>query len=95
MSDVKPPEFVDGTQSTNTTPRTAPTEVTKPDLPSVIDDREAVPQSYVWLANGEIRKCNDADLPVGSGDAPFGHWQEGNKVHTVVAVYPAEITLKG
>jgi len=92
----EPPEVEGSTKpkpkSTSvSTGRTAPTEATKSQVKVVEVDEDAIPQSYVWLANGDVKLCNDEDLPgtAGSGN-PFGHWIEDGKVFQVVAVYPKE-----
>jgi len=72
----------------------APTEFSTPDVKAVEEEEDTRPKSYVWLANGQVKKCYDDDLPAhGTGD--FGHWNEGNNVHLIVAVYPVEETVKG
>lgn len=74
------------------TNRAAPTaEAQTQDKPVAKEDPNAVPQSYVWLADGSVLRVNNEDLPGASGaqDA-FGHWQRGNKVYSIVAVHPVE-----
>jgi hypothetical protein len=83
-------------QVTPTGRKVAPTESVKQDLPTRDESEDETPQSYVWLANGEVLRVDDEDLPTGGGTgAPHGFWQTGNKVHQVVGVYPVESTLKG
>lgn len=66
-----------------------PTAVSDAPKPSAKPAVEA--QFYVWLANGDVKRVKESDLPgVGGTNAIFGHWQEGNKVFTVVGVYPVE-----
>jgi len=79
------------------TGRDAPsTESVTQDKPETKADEVKVPQSYVWLNNGEVLRVNDEDLPGASGaQNAFGHWQRGNKVYTVVAVHPVEDVLEG
>jgi hypothetical protein len=80
------------------TSRKAPAkgEGVKQDKPEVKEDPNANPQFFVWLANGEILRVDEEDVPTASGsNAPFGHWQRGNDVHHVVGVYPAEVTVEG
>lgn len=72
----------------------APSETSKPDVATRKDETEDKPQSYVWLANGTVKRCYNEDLPA-TGGGDFGHWNEGDKVHTIVAVYPVEETVKG
>lgn len=54
------------------------------------------PQYYVWLANGDVKRVKESDLPAqGAGtNAVFGHWQIGNNVFTIVAIYPVEDVVK-
>jgi hypothetical protein len=77
--------------------RNVPTESVKQDRPVQEEEENLTLQSYVWLANGEVLLVDDEDAPTPSGgtNAPYGHWQRGNQVHTVIGVYPAEITVKG
>lgn len=50
---------------------------------------------YVHLANGEVKRVTEVDLPPSGGiEAPYGHWQSDNKVHLIIGVYPVEI-VKG
>jgi hypothetical protein len=78
------------------TGRTAPaTEAVKQDRPEPKADVNAVPQSYVWLANGVVLRVNDKDLPGASGASnQFGHWQTGNSVFEIVGVYPVESVVE-
>lgn len=70
---------------------TAPTDTVKQERPVRKAEEDVKPQSYVWLANGVVRRVFDEDLPGASGSAnPFGHWQESGKVYQVVGVYPVE-----
>lgn len=76
------------------TAREVPTEAVKQDLPKSNEAEVKEPQSYVWLANGQVLLVNDADLPGASGvNDPYGHWQTGNKVFQIVGVYPTEVTV--
>lgn len=53
------------------------------------------PQYYVWLANGDVKRVKESDLPTPAGtNAVFGHWQEGSKVYTIIGVYPVEDVVK-
>lgn len=74
----------------------APTKLSKSDAPKPKVVEEDKPQSYVWLADGRVLRANDEDLPgpAGHGNA-HGHWQDGDKVYQIVAVYPVEIDVKG
>jgi hypothetical protein len=65
------------------------TAVSDAPKPSTAPKPEA--QFYVWLANGEVVRVKESDLPmVGGTNAVFGHWQVGNKVYLVIGVYPVE-----
>lgn len=71
-----------------------PTTVSQ-DRPAKFSEPVPEEQFYVHLANGEVLRVNQSDLPEGtSTNAPMGHWQQGNKVHTVVGVYPVETIVK-
>lgn len=73
----------------------APTKASKSEAPEPVVEEDEVPQSYVWLANGEVLLADDEDLPGNAGHGAYhGYWQRDGKVHTVVAVYPVETTLK-
>lgn len=48
------------------------------------------PEVYMWLANGDVKRIKTSELPTG-GHQHHGHYEDGNKVHTVVAVHPVEI----
>lgn len=51
---------------------------------------------YVHLANGDVIRVKESDLPVGSGtNAPLGHWQRGKSVFLVTGIYPVESTVEG
>jgi hypothetical protein len=78
------------------TGRKVPTETSKSEAPAPKVEEDVIPQSYVWLANGEIVKANDEDLPghAGAGN-PHGFWQKDGKVHTIVGVYPVELNAEG
>lgn len=73
----------------------APTEATKSQVRTQEVEDDQVPQSYVWLVNGEVLLANDEDLPPHSGKgAELGYWEKDGKVFPIVAVYPVEVTLK-
>jgi hypothetical protein len=75
---------------------TAPKTAVKQDLPEKTTVEEETPQSYVWLANGQVLLVDDEDLPGhAGGTAQHGFWQQGDKVHSIVGVYAKEITVKG
>lgn len=72
----------------------APTETATQDLPESQEEENAEPQSYVHLGNGTVLRVNDKDLPAPAGaGAPNGFWQQGNKVHHVIGIYPVESTV--
>jgi hypothetical protein len=71
--------------------KAAPTEATKSQVKVPESKEEETPQSYVWLANGEVVLCNDEDLPGSAGNNnPHGHWMQDGKVFQIVGVYPKE-----
>lgn len=75
--------------------KTAPTETSTSDAPKRQEVEEEKPQSYVWLANGDVVRAFDEDLPGSAGGQnPHGHWQVGNKVYNIVAVHPVETEVK-
>jgi len=59
------------------------------DKPEPVVDDTAADESYVWLADGSVLRVANADVPQG-GHLTLGHWQRGDKVFQVVAVYPVE-----
>ena len=70
---------------------TAPKEASKSEAPTRSEVVERTPQSYVWLANGEVLLVNDEDLPGSSGaQNPHGHWQKDGKVYEIVGIYAVE-----
>src|SRR3954451_9355876 len=55
--------------------RAAPTEATKSQVKTREAEEDNTPQSYVWLANGEVVLANNEDLPGAAGvNNPYGHW---------------------
>jgi hypothetical protein len=65
-------------------------KVSKQDKPKAADpDAGLVTQSYVWLANGDVLRVENEDLPLG-GHQTLGHWQRGDKVYQIVGIYPVE-----
>lgn len=83
-------------ETVNTGRQTAPTEATKPEQPKAVVQEDARPQSYVWLANGDVKRCFDEDLPGGAGNAnQHGFWQENGKVYQIVGIYPVEDNAEG
>lgn len=74
--------------------RQAPTELSVSDAPKPKVEKDTEPKSYVHLADGTVLKCKNSDLPIGSGDAPYGHWQRGNNVYLIIGVYPVEDTVE-
>jgi hypothetical protein len=75
--------------------KVAPSEPSKSEVRTQEVPEDEVPQSYVWLGNGEVLLVNDEDLPSHSGrGAENGYWEKDGKVYAVVAVYPKETTIK-
>lgn len=68
------------------------TTAEKQDKPEVSEDENAENQFYVWLSNGSVKRVDASDVQ--SVTAPYGHWQSGNKVYEIVAVYAVEDTVK-
>jgi len=64
----------------------------KQDKPEVAEDENSEAQYYVWLSNGSVKRVAASDVQ--SISAPYGHWQSGNKVYQIVAVYAVEDTVK-
>jgi len=74
---------------------TAPSTLSKQDLPVSKEKEIAEPQSYVHLADGTVLRVNDTDIPASAGAGnPNGFWQRGNKVFHVVGVYPVETVVE-
>jgi len=72
-------------------PETATQNVPKAAMAEVVD-----PHFYVWLANGEVIRVKQSDLPAPAGtNAAYGHWQIDDKVFQIVNVYPVEDIVKG
>jgi hypothetical protein len=89
--DNAPEESVKPKTSKSEGSRSVPTSTSKSEAPEPKVAEEVTPQSYVWLANGEVLLVENEDLPGGSGAANVhGHWQKDGKVFEIVAVYPAE-----
>jgi|SRR5712672_1779777 len=59
------------------------------DKPAVVNTSTVIDESYVWLANGDVLRVKNEDIPQ-SGHQTLGHWQRGDKVYQVVGVYPVE-----
>lgn len=98
--DNKTPSDVAGekskSQKVSTGRRTAPNEPTKSEAQTRPAPEEVRPQSYVWLANGEVLRCYNEDLPGAAGNAhPFGFWEKDGNVFTIVGVYPVEDKAEG
>lgn len=82
---------IDEAQKVSTGRKAAPSEPTKSEAPARKVAEEEKPQSYVWLANGEVVRAYDEDLPGAAGAAhPFGFWQKDGSVYQIVGVYPTE-----
>lgn len=63
------------------------------DAPKVDMVPKVEAQFYVWLANGDVKRVKESDLPTPAGtNAPYGHWQIGTSVFLIVGVYPVEDT---
>lgn len=46
---------------------------------------------YVHLANGDVERVNEKDLPVASGtNATMGHYEKNGHSYLVIGVYPVE-----
>lgn len=90
----KAPAETPENEKVSTGRQTAPTETSKPDVKTVEEDEDSRPQSYVWLANGDVRRCFNEDLPQHGGGGEFGHWNEGDSVHQIVGIYPVEEKVK-
>jgi len=72
-------------------PETATQAVPKSATVEVVD-----PHFYVWLADGNVIRVKQSDLPTTAGtNAAFGHWQIENKVFQIVIVVPVEDLVKG
>jgi hypothetical protein len=72
-------------------PETATQAVPKSATVEVVD-----PHFYVWLADGNVIRVKQSDLPATAGtNAAFGHWQIENKVFQIVIVVPVEDLVKG
>lgn len=53
------------------------------------------PHFYVWLANGEVIRVKQSDLPPAAGaNAHYGYWRIGDKLYSIVNVVPVEQTVK-
>ena len=73
----------------------ASSQLSKQDVPEVAEDEDAENQWYVHLANGEVMRCEEDQLPGGSGtNAPNGHWVKDGKAFQVIGVYPVENEVK-
>jgi hypothetical protein len=72
-------------------PETATQAIPKSALVEVVD-----PHFYVWLADGNVIRVKQSDLPTPAGtNAAYGHWQIDNKVYQIVNVVPVEDNVKG
>lgn len=70
-------------------------KLSKQDKPAVVEEDNGNPQFYVHLANGEVKRCEEEDLPQSGGsNAPHGFWVENGKAHYVTGVFPAETEVK-
>ena len=72
-------------------PETATQTVPKAAMVEVED-----PHFYAWLANGDVIRVKQSDLPPAAGaDAQYGFWQIDDKVFQIVNVFPVESKVKG
>jgi hypothetical protein len=72
-------------------PETATQNIPKSAMAEIVD-----PHFYVWLADGNVIRVKQSDLPVAAGtNASYGHWQIEDKVFQIVNVYPVEDIVKG
>lgn len=52
-------------------------------------------QFYVWLADGQVKRVKESDLPgTGGTNAEFGHWVTDGKAYLIVGIYPVEDNTK-
>lgn len=69
----------------------APAATDAPDVPKASAMPPEERHFYVHLANGEVKRAKESDLPAAGGtNAHFGHWQQGGKSHYVIGIYPVE-----
>lgn len=55
---------------------------------------DVVPECYVHLCNGDVRRVKADRLPTPAGhDAPFGYMSDGTYQYLVIGVYPVEIRI--
>jgi hypothetical protein len=81
--------------SVDTNRGSAPTQTSKSEVRVQEVAEDEVPQSYVWLPNGEVLLVDDVDLPAPAGNQTLsGHWEKDGKVYDIVAVYPRETTIR-
>ena len=68
-----------------------PSGLSVQDKPPAPDENQsdAETQSYLWLADGRVLRVRNEDIP-SRGHLSLGHWQIGDKVFQVVAIYPVE-----
>jgi len=72
-------------------PETVTQAIPKSAMTEVVD-----PHFYVWLADGNVIRVKQSDLPTPAGtNAAYGHWQIENKVFQIVNVVPVEDLVKG
>lgn len=75
--------------------RQVPTETSKSEAVTEVPVEDENPQSYVWLANGEVLLVNNEDLPTSAGHRnSYGYWEKDGNVHTIVDVHPKEVKKK-
>lgn len=70
-------------------------ETATQDAPATVMVPVEDPHFYVWLANGDVIRVKESDLPGSAGtNAAHGHWQKDGNVYLIVAVYPVEDKVK-
>ena len=71
------------------------TVTAKSDAAKADNTPEKEDEFYVHLANGDVERVKESDLPPSAGtNAVYGFWQRGMTVFQIVAVYPVEIETK-
>lgn len=69
----------------------APVPTDAPDVPKTQPQEQQERHYYVHLANGDVKRAKESDLPAAGGtNAPYGHWQTGGQSHHIIGIYPVE-----
>jgi hypothetical protein len=69
--------------------------LSKPNRRPTADEPQEEPEFYVHLANGDVERVAESDLPGNAGHgAAHGFWEKDNAVHYVTGVYPVETEVK-